>query len=391
MVGASKPFRVAEFVAAPSGSAWQPAFESAQVSGLVPPPWSVKKSLKPSWALTAIVPTCDRVRIGRARERVVHAPRARRRVGDAAQEDRQVVALLCVQLVAAGRAAGGVVAGLVAHHARRASPGRGRGSSRVSPSAGVAALPPRCRPSPTAPLPPPNGSPRVPSQCSGSVFLRPRIGIVVRGSSPPSQPMRKHSPPIRHSSWSVLRVGMAAPAREGARARGEGVVEGDVAAAHRGGRRVAADVDLGAPRGSAAAGFDTFTTDDRVLERVQHVGRRGRAAAPGDAARRRVGICWPKLPPSRDRAGRGWCRRLGTRAGGAGHAATLMVNRRLVPAAVADEGRVVAADRDAVGRRERRARGRVHRRRRELGGVRVELGWSRRRSRRSCRSSSRSR
>ena len=33
MVGTSKPFSVAELVEAPSGSAWQPPFASAQVRG----------------------------------------------------------------------------------------------------------------------------------------------------------------------------------------------------------------------------------------------------------------------------------------------------------------------------------------------------------------------
>ena len=43
------------------------------------------------------------------------------------------------------------------------------------------------------------------------MFLRPRIGIVVRGSSPSPQPMPGHAPPMRHSSWSVLPSGWQLP------------------------------------------------------------------------------------------------------------------------------------------------------------------------------------
>ena len=60
---------------------------------------------------------------------------------------------------------------------------------------------------PVAPLRPPKGSPSVPSQCSGSVPVRPRTGMVVRSSSSPLQAPKKHAPPMRHSSWSMLPSG----------------------------------------------------------------------------------------------------------------------------------------------------------------------------------------
>ena len=66
-------------------------------------------------------------------------------------------------------------------------------------------------PGPTAPFTPPKGSPRVPSQCRGSVLRRPRTGMVVRGSSSPLQVpvsvVKKQAPPIAQSSWSVLPSG----------------------------------------------------------------------------------------------------------------------------------------------------------------------------------------
>jgi hypothetical protein len=55
MVGTSKPFNVLEFVAVSSGSVWQPALESAHVSGSVTaPPLSTKYRAKPRRAAAVV-------------------------------------------------------------------------------------------------------------------------------------------------------------------------------------------------------------------------------------------------------------------------------------------------------------------------------------------------
>jgi hypothetical protein len=63
-----------------------------------------------------------------------------------------------------------------------------------SQSAGLLPPPPR------DPSVPPKGSPSVPSQCRGNVFLRPRTGMVLRISSSSVQAPKKQAPPIRHRS-----------------------------------------------------------------------------------------------------------------------------------------------------------------------------------------------
>ena len=249
-------------------------------------------------------------------------------------------------------------AGLVAHHAREARVHEVRGSSRgrrrrrpvCSSAARLAAVP-------TAPLRPPKGSPSVPSQCSGSVFLQAahrhrRARLVVRGRSRCGE-ARAADPP---EQLVGVAVGMAAPAREGSRvSRRSALLKAIGRAARRpaSGRRR----PLIVPAGGRAIAVGVRRRHHR------HGVARACSARRPSAARRCRASAAPRPAGSTPTSSRAAAPRSAPLA--SKHAGWL------APAAVTTQRRVVAADRDAVGRRELRAGCGLRRRR--VVGVQVEL------------------
>ena len=137
---------------------------------------------------------------------------------------------------------------------------------------------------PISPLLPPNGSPSAPSQCSGSVPLRPRTGIVLRASSW-SQPLKVHSAPITQSSWSTWPSGWQLPHEKVPVVEPAAALKAMRPLPDRERRRVAVEglapgLDDGASRASAEVELG-----DAVVERVQHPGRE-RSAGAGIGAQR---------------------------------------------------------------------------------------------------------